>query len=561
MKRHTNRVMSLLLAAALCASLLVPASAAEAGVTVWNDTIGGHTANLVSVSMTEGRTGEIALANNSVVESAPVKDIIAAAEAKEGTHVVAAINGGFFNSYTTGEPVFPASCPMILNAVVKDGKLIHTGNTATLGFTADGKAMIDWVTLGAKVKLGNGFTPGCWSVNTYENDPGAIMLFDQHLTLPVTIPTTSTMYYIENGVISKALPGGVLNVPAGVQVLVYNAAITEIERGYHRLPEVGMTAEVQMTASGTDRDEAWANVQDALVGGRLLVKGGVNVAADSRNSAYDGGDGKQTATSVLARSFVGVTGSGALILGTVTASFNQIADWMVKNGVQEGLAMDGGASSMLYADGAYVTPAGRPLASVLTIVDKSGQPAAPSTPKVDPNVPSPWFAEEIPAAISAGLVPEDLQKDYPTNINRQDFCRLIWELVKKQPDYVQLLWNKDPVTFTDTFSAEVSWCAQLGLISGVGEGRFDPYSSLTRAQAAKILALTVQLLGGSPDTKQQAGFSDRDAFPFWDEGWIDYCGVNQIMNGEDGGAFNPDGTFTREQAMATILRIHQRFSK
>lgn len=558
MKRQATRAAGLMLAAALCASLLTaPVQAAGAGVATWNDTIGGKTAKIVSVEMTPGRTGVVSLANNSVVEAAPAKSIIDAESAK-GHTVVAAINGGFFNSYTKGTPLYPDSCPMIMNAVVKDGVLIHSGNTATLGFTADGRAMVDWVTLIYQIKLGNGFTiGGDWGVNTYHTDPSAIMLFDEHLTLPVNVPESSTVFYIQNGQVTQVTAGGSIQVPAGTHALVYNNAVYAEERGHNRIPAVGMSADIQLTASGTERDAAWAGVRDALVGGPLLVKNGVNVVDGQGNQGFYG-DPKQRPDVVSARSFVGVTASGGLVMGTATASFRQIADWMVANGIQEGLAMDGGASSMLYAGGAFVQPAGRNLASVLSIVD-TGSGAGAQTPAVPSGStsPSPWAVAEIQSAISAGLVPQDIQNGYQSPISRQDFCRLIWELLKKQPGIRQRLQGSAVVDFSDTADEAVRSCAGLGIISGVGEGRFEPDRNLKRSEAAKILALTTQLLGVPDSGAVYSAFTDRNTFG-WAGQFIDYCGVNGIMNGEDG-AFNPEGAFSREQAIATVLRIGNRY--
>lgn len=557
MKCGKKRILSLLTAVALCASMLTtPALAAGAGdVQVWSSSIGGHSATVMSVPMA-GRTGKVSLANNSVVEAAPAQTLIDNVNA-QGARVVAAMNGGFFNSYTSGTPVFPGSCPAIMDAVVTGGRLVHTGRSSTIGFTADGRVMVDWVTFKAGVRLGNGFTPGCYSVNTYENDPGAIMLFDEHLTLPVTIPDSSTMFYIENGRITQTLPGSTITVPTGRQVLVYNSAVMADEQGHHRAPETGMAAEVIFTASGTDRDAAWNGVQEALTGGPVLVKNGVNVVDDERNGVYYG-DAKQRPDAVLGRTFIGVTGSGSLVMGTVSASFRQIADWMVANGVQEGLAMDGGGSCMLYANGAFQARPGRNLASVLTIVEQGA--GAVQQPTVNLDAPSSWAVPELQTAIGLGLVPQDLQTGYQRNITRQNFCRLIWELVKKQPDYMQLLWNKPEVTFTDTDVAEVSWCAQLEVINGVGGGRFEPHRELTRQEAAKILALTTQILGVQ-DTGAQAPFTDRAAFSSWAVPYIDFCGVNGIVNGRETGAFDPTGQFSTEQAIITILRICQRYGR
>lgn len=562
MNSRKTRIASLLLAAVLGASLLTaPASAAGNGVTAWTDTIGGKSAKLVTVEMTPGRTGVVSLANNSIVEAAPAKSIIDAENGK-GHTVVAAINGGFFNSYTKGTPSFPSSCPLIMNAVVKDGQLIHTGNTATLGFTADGKAMVDWVTLRAMVTLSNGFTPGCWSVNTLETDPQGIMLFDEHLTLPVSIPSSSTMFYIENGRITRAVPGTTLTVPAGVKVLVYNSDIINIERGHDRLPEVGMTAEVKIVASGTNRDAEWSKVKDALVGGPVLVKNGVNVVDNQGNQNYYA-DPKQKPDVVSSRAFVGITAAGGLVMGTATASFRQIADWMVSKGIQEGVAMDGGASAMLYANGAFSQAAGRNLASVLTIVDNGTATQTPSTPNTPstPSGPSAWAVGEVQSAVAADLVPQDVQANYQAPISRQDFCRLIWELLKKQPGMEQKVADSAAMNFSDTSNEAVLSCARLGIISGVGEGRFEPSRNLKRSEAAKILALTTQLLKGENGTTAGTAptFSDQAIFG-WAQEFIYYCAANKIMNGE-GSAFNPDGTFSREQAIATVLRIYNNYGK
>lgn len=552
MKNRITPAASLFMALALCLSLLpAPALAADSGVTVWNDSIGGSSARIVSVSMA-GRTGQISLANNSVVEAAKPQTLIDSVN-NQGSHVVAAVNGGFFNSYTTGAQVFPTNCAMIADAVVVNRQLVHTGRSSILGFAADGTPMIDWVTLRAKVELGNGFTPLIWSVNTYENDPGAIMLFDEHLTLPVAIPSSATMFYIRDGKITQSAPGGTITVPAGTQVLVYGSAVMAEETGYYRAPEVGMDARVTFSASGTSRDAAWEQVQTALSGGPILVKNGVNVVDHENNGVYYG-DPKQRPDVTAGRTFVGIK-NGTLVMGTVSSTFRKIADWMVAQGIQDGIAMDGGASSMLYANGAFVAPAGRNLASVLTIVEKSGAAVQPVQPAVNLDEPSAWAQADVSAAISLGLVPENLRTGYQRSISRKNFCILTWELIKKDPNYMEkMLWNRPEVSFSDTDQAEVLWCAQAGIIDGVGGGRFNPNGELTREQAAKILAITMQKLG-VPGSSQPVSFTDRAAFSSWAASYIDYCAALGVLKGRENGAFDPGGKLSGQEAVVIMLRI------
>lgn len=568
MRQKKNRVLALLLTAALCAAMLpLSASAADSDVTVWSDKIGSGTASLVTIPMKSGRTGEISLANNSVVEQAGVQTLIDQKNNQANTRVVAAINGGFFNSYTSNRLwYYPDRCPQIMDAVVVNGKLVHTGRSSVLGFTPSGQAMVDWVSLGNEVRLGNGsVVQSGYGVNTYQTDPNAIMLFNDHLTLPVSIPSSSTMVFIENKKVTKITGGDYLKVPKGTDVLVYNSAAAADYKSWGMFPEVGMAARMVLTASGTSRDSTWAGVESALTGGPVLVKDGKNVVRDERNNVYYG-DPKQKYDYVAGRSFVGVLPSGGLVMGTVTASFDQIADWMVSNGVKEGLAMDGGASSMLYANGSYVTRGGRELASVLVIVDRTGSGGLPAesnmgTPNAD--TPDGWAAGDIQTAINLGLVPESLRNGYKDEITRQDFCLLIEQLARKDPNFISKLYsNPEPAPFTDVtrYTDNVRWIAQMGVIGGYTDGSFRPYNPLTRAEAAKILALTVQFVSGMRDTGERYPFPDRESFG-WAEQYIDFCGVNGIMNGTDGGKFNPGGTFTRQQAIVTMLRIYNNYLK
>lgn len=573
MKSKGNRFLSLLTAAALCASLLMlPASAATTGVTVWSDFVGGSTAKLVSVSMGNGRTGEISLANNSVVESASVKTLIDNKNAQANTHVVAAINGGFFNSYTSKPWAYPSKCPQVMDAVVVNGKLIHTGRTATLGFDASGKAMVDWVDFsGTEVRFSNGHGVRCTDVNTYGTDPWATMVFNEHLTLPVTVPASSTMVFIQNQKVTKVMAGEKLWVPKGVDVVVYNPEAAKFYRENKLFPEVGMSAKIVLKASGTARDGAWSGVENALTGGPVLVKDGKNVVDDQRNSSFYG-DPKQKPDTKLSRSFVGVTANGGLVMGTVGgASFRQIADWMVKNGIQEGIAMDGGGSCMLYADGSGFLSSGRDLAAALVIVDraggKSGLPAESNVGDPKTDTPQSWAAKDIQAAIAAGFVPERVQKSYRDEITRQDFCWMIGLLAQKDPNFNTKLWSRDPVKFTDlpdhNNAGADEWhilnVAQLGIIGGYKDGSFKKCGLLSRAEAAKILALTVQFFGVE-DAGQKGTFTDRASFG-WAEQYIDFCAVNGILKGRSDGRFDPKGTLTRQEAIATLWRIYNQYAK
>lgn len=556
MKQVRKRFLALLACAALCLPQVVSPAAATDGVTVWSDQIGGSTAKIVSIQMKQGRTGEIMLANDSVVSTTSGADLVSSKNAQANTRVVAAVNGGFFNAYTSGTPSYPSNCPTIFHSIVTNGKLILAGGQRpVLGFTADGTPMIDRVKFLSSVKLGNGFACGNWGINYYYDDPEAIMLFNDHLTLPVTIPSSSTMVFIQNKRVTKIMPGEKLWVPKDTDVLVYNSAIAEIEKGYNRFPEVDMSAEITLTAEPTRSENAaaWSSIETAVAGGPMILLGGQNVTASNTDFTED----KLQPDYVAQRTFCGLTSNGILIFGTANASFNQIATWLQAQGVVDALSMDGGASSMLYeADAGFLTSPGRALASGLAIVDRTGAGGLPTESNVraaNADEPSSWAASSVQQAISAGLVPESLQGDYRAEITRIDFCTLMRNFMSRQPDFMSWLSPETP-SFPDTKSDDVEVCARLGIVSGDPNGNFRPYGTLTRAEAARILSSAAQLMGVS-DTGADAGFADSASFAAWAAPFINYCGVNGIMNGDEKHQFNPTGTYTREQAIITVLNM------
>ena len=68
---------TLLVATALLAGLAATAVAAPQGVTRYRDTIGSQSANIVTVEMKAGRTGQVVLAGDSVVRDDTTANLIA----------------------------------------------------------------------------------------------------------------------------------------------------------------------------------------------------------------------------------------------------------------------------------------------------------------------------------------------------------------------------------------------------------------------------------------------------------------------------------------------------
>ena len=180
----------------------------------------------------------------------------------------------------------------------------------------------------------------------------------------------------------------------------------------------------------------------------------------------------------------------------------------------------------------------------------AARPGAPAQPAADQ--PSSWAAEQVEAAIAAGLVPDALQSKYTQPATRAEFCALAVELYET----VTGTEITERAAFTDTADENVEKMAGLGVVTGVGEGRFDPDGTLTREQAATMLSRLAAAMG-RPLTAQAPTFADSAAVSTWAVDAVGQMQGSGIMGGVGDNAFDPQGSYSREQSMLTMLRLYE----
>lgn len=97
----------------------------------------------------------------------------------------------------------------------------------------------------------------------------------------------------------------------------------------------------------------------------------------------------------------------------------------------------------------------------------------------------------------------------------------------------------------------INYLVHRGVIDGVGGNQFYPYGILTRGQAAKILALTLEL---DVNHNEQTDF--EDAKNHWSSPYIHALQTQRpgVIDGFPNGSFKPEGLLTREQ-MAKVITV------
>jgi len=166
--------------------------------------------------------------------------------------------------------------------------------------------------------------------------------------------------------------------------------------------------------------------------------------------------------------------------------------------------------------------------------------------------PSNWATEQVETAIRLGLVPESLQSGFASAATRAEFAALAVTLYENQRGEII-----GRTAFIDTDDESVQKAAHIGVVQGIGGGRFAPSDRLTREQAAVMLARLAEALDQSlPD--YTATFFDMNYVSDWARAPVGRVQSAGIMHGVSGNIFAPQGQYTREQSIVTILRLFER---
>ena len=178
-----------------------------------------------------------------------------------------------------------------------------------------------------------------------------------------------------------------------------------------------------------------------------------------------------------------------------------------------------------------------------------GQQTSPTTaPNL--NTASTWARDGISQAFELGLIPQALQNNYTANTTRAEFSALAVYLYETVTGRTLV----GRTHFNDTTDINVQKMGYLGVVTGVGGGNFAPNDTITREQAAVMIARLANAIG-QPLQLVNATFADNGYISSWAlEGVGQVQGVG-IMGGVGNNIFAPRGLYTREQSIITMLRL------
>ena len=166
---------------------------------------------------------------------------------------------------------------------------------------------------------------------------------------------------------------------------------------------------------------------------------------------------------------------------------------------------------------------------------------------------SAWAVPELDKAEIYGLITDRVKNNVSANITREEFAEIAVRLYEK---FTGKKAASGTIAFSDTTNPEILKAANIGLVNGVGGGRFAPGQLVTREQMAVILLRTLKVISPASDfsTAGAAKFADDSNISSWAGDGVYYCAKNSIIKGVGGNKFSPKGNSTREAAIIVCTR-------
>lgn len=106
------------------------------------------------------------------------------------------------------------------------------------------------------------------------------------------------------------------------------------------------------------------------------------------------------------------------------------------------------------------------------------------------------------------------------------------------------------VSESDYFCPAVQWGVEAGITNGMGDDRYEPQSTVTRAQAATFL----WRMAGQPVPAATETFSDVKTGSWYDTA-VQWAVAEGITKGTGEGKFSPDGTLDRAMCLTLLYRM------
>ena len=161
-----------------------------------------------------------------------------------------------------------------------------------------------------------------------------------------------------------------------------------------------------------------------------------------------------------------------------------------------------------------------------------------------------WFAPYVEQAFDAGIVKgrgDGVFGPYDT-ITREDFAVMTVRMLGVEVDENATVPFKDEASVSAYAKGAVAYCAANKILNGYEDGNFNPKATITREEAAKILAAALKL-----EVTGTTTFADNARIQSWAVPYVAACQKAGIFGGDEANRFNPQQKITRAETAKVMV--------
>ena len=168
---------------------------------------------------------------------------------------------------------------------------------------------------------------------------------------------------------------------------------------------------------------------------------------------------------------------------------------------------------------------------------------------------SAWYYDAVKFAYDYGFMDGVGDNKFNPNgtLTRAMIAQVLYNLEGETSSYPTVF---DDVAKSAWYADAVNWAAASGIVEGKGNNKFDPNAAITRQEMAAILYRYSELKGYDvSDVDSLSSFTDADKVASWAKEPMGWAVENYVINGKGNGKLDPTGTATRAEVAQILMNL------
>ena len=168
---------------------------------------------------------------------------------------------------------------------------------------------------------------------------------------------------------------------------------------------------------------------------------------------------------------------------------------------------------------------------------------------------SAWYYDAVKFVYDNGFMDGVGDNKFNPNgtLTRAMIAQVLYNLEGETSSYPTVF---DDVAKSAWYADAVNWAAASGIVEGKGNNKFDPNAAITRQEMAAILYRYSELKGYDVSKVDSlAAFTDANKVASWAKEAMGWAVENYVINGKGAGKLDPTGTATRAEVAQILMNL------